>query len=163
MASVDDVIERGWGDPERMGVAGWSYGGMLTNHVITKTDRFKAAATGASATLYVANYGHDMYQRWWDQELGRPWEPEARALYEKISPFNRVDQVVTPTLILGGEKDWNVPIINSEQLYLALKKLGVETQLIVYPGEYHGSFAPSHAKDLLQRYIDWFGRYLGSQ
>ena len=163
MAAVDDVIKRGWGDPERMGVMGWSYGGILTNHVITKTDRFKAAATGASATLYVVNYGHDMYQRWWDQELGYPWEPEARERYEKISPFNKLDRVVTPTLILGGEKDWNVPIINSEQLYIALKKLGVETQLIVYPGEFHGGFSPSHTKDLYQRYLDWFGKYLGSK
>jgi dipeptidyl aminopeptidase/acylaminoacyl peptidase len=159
MASVDDVIERGWGDPERMIVTGWSYGGILTNHVITKTDRFRAAATGASATLYVVNYGHDMYQRWWDQELGYPWEPEARERYERISPFNKVDQVVTPTLILGGEKDWNVPIINSEQLYLALKKRGVETELVVYPGEYHGIDTPSYTRDLYERYLDWFDRH----
>jgi dipeptidyl aminopeptidase/acylaminoacyl peptidase len=163
MASVDAVIERGWADPDRLGVTGWSYGGILTNHVITKTDRFKAAATGASETLYVVNYGHDMYQRWWEQELGLPWEPEARERYEKISPFNRIDQVVTPTLILGGEKDWNVPIINSEQLYLALKRLGVETELVVYPGEFHGNFAPSHSKDLYQRYLDWFGGHLQTQ
>ena len=160
MASVDDVIERGWGDPDRMAVTGWSYGGMLTNHVITRTDRFKAAVTGASATLYVANYGHDMYQRWWDEELGRPWEPEARERYEEISPFNKLDQVVTPTLILGGEKDWNVPILNSEQLYIALKKLGVEAQLIVYPGQYHGIGKPSYIKDLSERYLDWFDRHL---
>ncbi len=160
MAAVDDAIERGWADPERLGVTGWSYGGMLTNHVITKTDRFKAAATGASATLYVVNYGHDMYQRWWEQELGLPWKPEARDLWEKLSPFNRVEQVVTPTLILGGEKDWNVPVINSEQLYLALRRLGVETELIVYPGEYHGIDTPSHTKDLYQRYLDWFGKHL---
>ncbi len=160
MAAVDHVIQRGWADPDRLGVLGWSYGGMLTNHVITKTDRFKAAATGASATLYAANYGHDQYIRWWEQELGFPWEPEARAMYERISPFNFVQNVTTPTLILGGEKDWNVPIINSEQLYLALKRLGVETQLIVYPGEFHGIDTPSHARDLYQRYLDWFAKYL---
>jgi dipeptidyl aminopeptidase/acylaminoacyl peptidase len=161
MAAVDYVIARGWADPERLAVSGWSYGGMLTNHVITKTDRFKAAATGASATLYVVNYGHDQYQRWWEQELGQPWKPEARQLYERLSPFNRVDRVVTPTLILGGEKDWNVPIINSEQLYLALLRLGVDTELVVYPGEYHGIDTPSYAKDLYQRYLDWFAKYLG--
>ena len=161
MAAVDDAMARGWADPERLGVTGWSYGGMLTNHVITKTDRFKAAATGASAALYVVNYGHDMYQRWWEQELGLPWEPEARAIYERMSPFNRVEQVVTPTLILGGEKDWNVPIINSEQLYLALRRLGVETELVVYPGESHGIDTPTHAQDLYQRYLDWFGKHLG--
>ena len=160
MAAVDDAIARGWADPERLAVTGWSYGGMLTNHVITKTDRFSAAATGASATLYVVNYAHDQYQRWWEQELGRPWEAEARALYEKLSPFNRLENVTTPTLILGGEEDWNVPIINSEQLYLALKRLGVETRLVVYPGEYHGIDTPSHAKDLKERYLDWFGEHL---
>jgi len=160
MAAVDHAIGLGWADPDRLGVLGWSYGGMLTNHVITKTDRFKAAATGASATLYAVNYGHDQYVRWWEQELGFPWEPEARAIYERMSPFNFVQNVTTPTLVLGGEKDWNVPIINSEQLYLALKRLGVETELVVYPGEFHGIDKPSHAQDLYQRYLDWFARHL---
>ena len=163
MAAVDDAIDRGWADPDRLGVGGWSYGGILTNHVITKTDRFKAAITGASEVLYVANYGHDMYQRWWEHELGLPWEPEARARYERISPFNKVDRVVTPTLIMGGEKDWNVPILNSEQLYMALKRLGVETELVVYPGEYHGISTPSYIKDLYQRYLKWFGGHLQTQ
>jgi dipeptidyl aminopeptidase/acylaminoacyl peptidase len=158
MAAVDYVIEQGYVDPQQLGVGGWSYGGMLTNHVITRTDRFKAAITGASATLYVANYGHDQYQRWWEYELGLPWEN--RELWEKLSPFNRVDRVVTPTLIVGGEKDWNVPIVNSEQLYIALKRLGRTTELVVYPGEYHGIDTPSHTKDLYQRYLDWYGKYV---
>ncbi|MFQ5968608.1 MAG: alpha/beta hydrolase family protein, partial [Acidimicrobiia bacterium] len=100
------------------------------------------------------------YQRWWTHELGLPWEPESRQLYERLSPFNEVENVVTPTLILGGEKDWNVPIINSEQLFLALKMLGVPTELVVYPDESHGIDTPSHAKDLYERYLAWFGRYL---
>jgi dipeptidyl aminopeptidase/acylaminoacyl peptidase len=161
MAAVDDAIARGWADPDRLGVTGWSYGGMLTDHVITKTDRFKAAATGASTSLYVVNYGHDMYQRWWEKELGFPWEQEAREIYERMSPYNHIDRVVTPTLVLGGEIDWNVPVINSEQLYLALKRLGVETRLVVYPGEYHGIDTPSHLQDLYERYINWFGQHLG--
>jgi dipeptidyl aminopeptidase/acylaminoacyl peptidase len=160
MAAVDDVIDRGWADPDRLGVTGWSYGGMLTNHVITKTRRFKAAATGASAALYVVNYGHDMYQRWWEMELGLPWKPEARELWDRLSPFNRIENVTTPTLILGGAIDWNVPIINSEQLYLALRRLGVETELVVYPDEYHHIDTPSRARDLYQRYLGWFGKYL---
>jgi dipeptidyl aminopeptidase/acylaminoacyl peptidase len=160
MASVDHVVERGWADPERLGVTGWSYGGMLTNHVITKTGRFKAAATGASAALYVVNFGHDQYQRWWVDELGLPWTPEGRELYERLSPLNRVEKVVTPTLILGGKEDWNVPIINSEQLFLALKMRGVPTELVVYPDEFHGIDTPTHAKDLYERYLAWFGRYL---
>ncbi len=160
MASVDHIVKQGWADPERLGVTGWSYGGMLTNHVITKTQRFKAAATGASATLYVTNFGHDHYQRWWVDELGLPWTPEGRQLYEKLSPFNRVERVVTPTLILGGKEDWNVPIINSEQLFLALELRGVPSELVVYPDESHGIDTPSHAKDLSGRYLAWFGRYL---
>jgi dipeptidyl aminopeptidase/acylaminoacyl peptidase len=160
MAAVDDAVARGWADPDRLAVMGWSYGGILTNHVITKTDRFKAAITGASEVLYVVNYGHDQYQRWWEQELGLPWQPEARAIYERMSPFNRVEAIVTPTLVMGGEADWNVPIINSEQLYLALKRLGVDTQLVVYPGEHHTLAMPSYKKDLYQRYLGWLGRYL---
>jgi dipeptidyl aminopeptidase/acylaminoacyl peptidase len=160
MAAVDDAVNRGWADDTRLGVMGWSYGGILTNHVITQTNRFKAASTGASEVLYVVNYGHDQYLRWWEQEFGFPWEPEARAALEAISPFNKVENITTPTLVLGGEEDWNVPIINSEQLYLALKRLGVETQLVVYPGEYHGIDTPSHIQDLYQRYLDWFGARL---
>lgn len=163
MAAVDYVIEQGYGDPQRLGVGGWSYGGMLTNHVITKTDRFKAAITGASATLYVVNYGHDHYQRWWEYELGLPWKKESRELWEKLSPFNKVEDVVTPTLIVGGEKDWNVPIINSEQLYQALKRLGRTTELVVYPGEHHGIETPSYLKDLYERYLAWYDRYVKAE
>jgi dipeptidyl aminopeptidase/acylaminoacyl peptidase len=160
MASMDHAVTQGWVDPERLGVTGWSYGGMLTNHVITKTDRFKAAATGASAALYVTNFAHDQYQRWWVFELGLPWKPEGRELYERLSPLNRAEKIVTPTLILGGKEDWNVPIINSEQLFLALKLQGVPTELVVYPDEFHGIDTPTHAKDLYGRYLGWFGRYL---
>ncbi|MGB6334931.1 MAG: S9 family peptidase [Thermoanaerobaculia bacterium] len=160
MAAVDYVIDQGYVDPERLGVGGWSYGGMLTDHVITKTDRFKAAYSGASAVLYVVNYGHDQYQRWWEYEVGLPWEPESREIYERMSPFNKVANVVTPTLILCGEQDWNVPVINSEQLYLALKRLGVPTELVVYPGEYHGISTPSYIKDRYERYLDWFSKYV---
>ena len=158
MASVDHVIENGWADPDRLGVGGWSYGGILTNHVITQTDRFKGAYTGASAALYVVNYGHDMYQRWWVQELGYPWRN--REAYEKMSPFNQVEKIVTPVLIVGGEKDWNVPIINSEQLYQALKHLGKTTELVVYPGEFHGFSTPSYNKDVFERFLAWFDTYV---
>jgi dipeptidyl aminopeptidase/acylaminoacyl peptidase len=158
MAAVDDAIARGYADPEHLGVGGWSYGGMLTNHVITRTDRFKGAYTGASAALYVVNYGHDEYQRWWEYELGLPWRN--RELWERLSPFNRVESVVTPTLILGGEHDWNVPIINSEQLYMALKRLGKTTELVVYPGEYHVFSTPSYNKDLYERTLAWFKKYV---
>ena len=161
MAAVDHAVDRGWADPQRLGVGGWSYGGILTNYVITKTDRFKAAITGASEVLYAANYGHDHYQLQWEKELGLPWEN--RELWERLSPFNYVEKIVTPTLIMGGEKDWNVPILNSEQLYQALKRLGRETLLVVYPGESHGIRRPSFLKDRSLRALGWYDKYLKGQ
>jgi dipeptidyl aminopeptidase/acylaminoacyl peptidase len=158
MTYVDYAVARGIADPQRLGVGSWSYGGILTNYCITKTDRFKAAISGASEVLYITNYGHDHYQRDWNIEIGLPWRN--RALWEKISPFNSVEKIVTPTLIMGGDQDWNVPIINSEQLYQALKVLGRTTELVVYPGEYHGFTKPTHLKDRYERYLAWYAKYL---
>lgn len=158
MAGVDAVIARGYADPERLGVGGWSYGGILTNYVITQTTRFKGAVSGASEALYRANYGHDHYQMWWEVELGLPWENAE--LWEKLSPFNKVDKITTPTLWMGGSLDWNVPILNSEQMYQAMKRLGRETQLVVYPGEFHGLKKPSFIKDRLERTVGWYDKYV---
>jgi dipeptidyl aminopeptidase/acylaminoacyl peptidase len=159
MAMVDYALEQGIADPDKLGVGGWSYGGISTNFIITQTTRFKAAITGASEVLYSANYGHDHYQKLWELELGLPWEN--RALYDKLSPFYKVTSIATPTLIMGGQIDWNVPIINSEQLYQALKRVGkVPTELVVYPNEYHGFTTPSHIKDRLERYLAWYAHYV---
>ncbi|RMH63778.1 MAG: S9 family peptidase [Bacteroidetes bacterium] len=158
MAGVDYAIEQGFADPDRLGVGGWSYGGILTNYVITRTDRFKAAITGASEVLYRSNYGHDHYQRQWEAELGLPWR-NAEA-WERISPFNAVENITTPTLIMGGALDWNVPILNSEQLYQALRRLGRTTRLVVYPGEHHGIRRPSFQKDRWERYLAWYDHYV---
>ena len=158
MAGVNYIIDQGYTDENRLGVGGWSYGGILTNYVITKSDRFKAAISGASEALYRANYGHDHYQLTWELELGLPWE-NAKA-WEKISPFNDVAKIITPTLWVGGSDDWNVPILNSEQMYQAMKRLGRETQLVVYPGEHHGLRRPSFIKDRYERYTTWFNKYL---
>lgn len=160
LAGVDHVITQGWGDPDRLGVGGWSYGGILTNYVITKTDRFKGAISGASEVLYIANYGHDHYQYVWERELGLPWEGNNRELWERLSPFNYLDRVTTPTLVMGGEKDWNVPILNSEQLYQVLRRRGVPTQLVVYPDQTHGISVPSYQKDRLLRYLAWYDRWV---
>ena len=155
MAAVDYTIAEGYSDPERLGVGGWSYGGILTNYVITKSARFEGAISGASEVNYVANYGHDHYQKDWEAELGLPWEN--REGWEKISPWNDVDKIVTPTLVMGGKEDWNVPIQNSEQLYQALKRRGIKTQLVVYPDQGHGISRPSFQRDRYQRYLDWYG------
>ena len=160
LAAMDYGIDQGWIDADRMAVYGWSYGGILTNHVITKTDRFDAAISGASATLYAANYGHDMYQRWWEEELGFPWLEENQEAWERMSPFYALDKVKTPTLVVGGEIDWNVPILNSEQLYIVLKRLGVPTRLVVYPDQYHGLSVPSYEKHLYEQYFEWLETYV---
>ncbi|NNE67441.1 MAG: S9 family peptidase [Pyrinomonadaceae bacterium] len=157
-AGVDFVIARGYADPNKLGVGGWSYGGILTNYVITQTTRYKGAVSGASEALYRANYGHDHYQLWWEIELGLPWE-NAEA-WERISPFNNVGKITTPTLWIGGAVDWNVPILNSEQMYQAMKRLGRETQLVVYPGEHHGIRRPTFQKDRFERFLGWFDKYV---
>ena len=87
-----------------------------------------------------------------------PWEN--RELWERLSPYNSVEKIVTPTLIMGGAVDWNVPIINSEQLYIALKRLGRTTQLVVYPNEHHGLRKPSNQRDRYERNLAWFGKYV---
>ena len=156
MAAVDYAVEEGYADADRLGVGGWSYGGILTNYVITKTDRFAGAISGASEVNYIANYGHDHYQYFWEQELGLPWENKEG--WERISPWEDIEKITTPTLIMGGKEDWNVPILNSEQLYQALKRRGIDTQLIVYPDESHGIQRPSFRKDRWERYLDWYER-----
>jgi dipeptidyl aminopeptidase/acylaminoacyl peptidase len=158
LSATDHVVGLGYADPDRLGVGGWSYGGTLTNDVITRSDRFAGAISGAGNALWIANYGHDRYQKWYQMELGRPWEN--RDVWERVSPFNRVQNITTPTLFIGGEKDWNVPIINSEQMYQAMKTLGRETSLVVYPAAHHGIRRPVYKKDLLERFIAWFDEYV---
>jgi dipeptidyl aminopeptidase/acylaminoacyl peptidase len=158
MAAVDTAIAMGVADPERLGVGGWSYGGILTDHVLTKTTRFKAAISGASEFNYLANYGTDHYQRQWEAELGLPWQNTQ--LWIKLSPFYRLDKITTPTLVMGGDADVNVPILGGEQLYQGLKRLGRETELVVYPGETHSIRRPSFQQDRFERYVAWYSKYL---
>jgi len=158
MAMVDYALAQGIADPEKLGVGGWSYGGISTNFIISQTTRFKAAISGAGEFLYVTNWGHDLYSRDWEYELGLPWEN--RALWEKLSPFSRVTKITTPTLIMGGDVDGNVPVINGEQMYQSLRRLGVPTLLVVYPGEFHEFTRPSFIKDRYERYLDWYGHYV---
>jgi dipeptidyl aminopeptidase/acylaminoacyl peptidase len=158
MAAVDYVLASGMADPAKLGVGGHSYGAISTDFIITQTHRFKAAIANAGEFLYIMNYGTDLYSRQWEYELGLPWEN--RALWEKLSPFNRVKEITTPTLVIGGDVDWNVPIINSEMMYQSLKRLGVPTMLVVYTGEYHDFVRPSFIKDYYERYLFWYGHYV---
>lgn len=159
LAAVDHMVATGVADRDRLGIGGWSYGGILTNYTIATDTRFKAATSGAGSSLQLTMYGTDQYIYQYETELGAPWKNPG--LWEKVSyPFFHADRIKTPTLFLGGERDSNVPITGSEQMYQALKSLGVDTQLIVYPNQFHGITLPSFQRDRLQRYLAWYDRYL---
>jgi dipeptidyl aminopeptidase/acylaminoacyl peptidase len=159
IGAVDKAIAMGVADPERLGLGGWSYGGILTDYAIATDQRFKAAASGASSALQLSMYGSDQYITQYELELGQPWK--TKDLWLKISyPFFEADKIRTPTLFLCGEKDFNVPVIGVEQMYQALKSLGVDTQLVIYPGQFHGISMPSYARDRLERYLSWFDKHL---
>jgi dipeptidyl aminopeptidase/acylaminoacyl peptidase len=159
LAAVDDAVARGLADPDRLVVGGWSYGGMMTNYVIASTTRFRAATSGAGSSNALAEYGTDQYVREYEQELGTPWKSTDN--YLKVSfPFFHADRIQTPTLFLCGDADFNMPLLNSEQMYQALKSLGVPTELVIYPGQHHGIRKPSYQRDRLERYVAWYDRYL---
>lgn len=161
LAGVDHAIQSGVADPSRLGVGGWSYGGILTDYLIASDTRFKAATSGAGTAFTVSYYGVDHYIIQYDNEIGPPWNPKSWETYVKLSyPFLKADRIKTPTLFLCGEKDFNVPVSGSEQMYQALRSLGVETQLIIYPNEFHGIRRPSFQRDRYERYLGWYNKYL---
>jgi dipeptidyl aminopeptidase/acylaminoacyl peptidase len=159
LAGVDYLVARGIADKERLGVGGWSYGGILTDYTIASDRRFKAAISGAGSGNQLSTYGSDEYVLQYNHELGPPWS--STALWLKVSyPFFHADRIHTPTLFLGGQKDFNVPITGGEQMYQALRTLGVPAQLVVYPGQHHVFTRPSFVKDLAERMSAWLDRYL---
>jgi len=161
LAGVDHVIKMGVADPDRLGVGGWSYGGILTDYLIASDTRFKGATSGAGTAFTVAFYGTDQYIIQYDYEIGPPWNPKAWETYVKISyPFLHADKIQTPTLFLGGERDFNVPVQGSQQMYQALRSLGIDTQLIIYPNENHGIQRPSYQRDRWERYLAWYDKYV---
>lgn len=159
LAGVDHVISMGVADPDRLGIGGWSYGGILTDYTIASDTRFKAAISGAGSANQIAMYGVDQYTLQYDNEIGPPWKnPEA---WIRISyPFYKADRIRTPTLFMGGDKDFNVPIVGGEQMYQALRSIGVPTELVVYPGQNHGFTRPSFIRDRYERYLAWYDKYL---
>jgi dipeptidyl aminopeptidase/acylaminoacyl peptidase len=162
LAGVDYAIQKGIADPDRLGIGGWSYGGILTDYTIATDSRFKAAISGAGSANQISMYGSDQYILQYNNELAPPWR--SADLWMKLSyPFFHADRIHTPTLFMGGQKDFNVPIIGSEQMYQALRTLGVPTQLVVYPGQYHLFSRPSYIHDRLERYAAWYDKYLKTQ
>jgi dipeptidyl aminopeptidase/acylaminoacyl peptidase len=159
LGAVDEAVKQGIADPNRLGIGGWSYGGISTDYTIASDTRFKAAISGAGSAMQFSMYGVDQYIVQYDLEIGQPWK--AKEAWMKVSyPFFNADKIKTPTMFLGGEKDFNVPIAGGEQMYQALKSMGVEAQLIIYPGQFHGLTIPSYERDRLQRYLDWYDKHL---
>jgi dipeptidyl aminopeptidase/acylaminoacyl peptidase len=162
LGAVDTAVAMKVADPDRLGIGGWSYGGILTDYTIATTTRFKAATSGAGSALQLSMYGSDQYIRQYELEIGVPWKALDRWI--KISyPFFKADRIKTPTLFLCGEKDFNVPIVGSEQMYQALKSQGISTELVVYPGQFHGIRVPSYIRDRYERYLAWYAKYLKSR
>jgi dipeptidyl aminopeptidase/acylaminoacyl peptidase len=159
LACVDEAVKQGIADPDRLGIGGWSYGGILTDYTIATTTRFKAAISGAGNANPLGFYGVDQYILQYDNELGPPWKNSE--LYLKLSyPLLHADRIKTPTLFMGGDQDFNVPVAGGEQMYQALRSLNVPTELIVYPGQFHGFTRPSFIRDRYQRNLDWYAKYL---
>jgi dipeptidyl aminopeptidase/acylaminoacyl peptidase len=159
LGAVDELVKRGIADPGRLGIGGWSYGGILTDYTIATDTRFKAACSGAGSALQTTMYGIDQYVLQYDNELGPPWKNPKKWISLSY-PFFHADKIKTPVLFMSGLKDFNVPTAGSEQMYQALKSQGIQTELILYPNQYHGISTPSYQADRLRRYLDWYAKYL---
>ena len=161
IAAADFISEKPYVDPDRLGIGGWSYGSMLTNYVIASDSRFKAATSGAGISNILSGFGDDHYIREYIDELGTPWDN--LDIWMRISyPFFEADTIITPTLFLVGEKDFNVPLIGSEQMYQALRHNNIDTKLLIYPGEHHGLSKPSNRIHRMDSYLNWYAKYLNN-
>jgi dipeptidyl aminopeptidase/acylaminoacyl peptidase len=161
-AGISHVIDAGIADPQRVGVEGWSYGGILTDYMIASDPRIKAAISGAGVANVLATFGVDMYAREYVYELGTPWDNFDT--WKKLAyPFLHPERISAATLFECAGADDNVPCAGAQQMYLALKFRGVPTHLIVYPGENHGLRVPSYLVHRMRSDIEWFDRWLGRQ
>jgi dipeptidyl aminopeptidase/acylaminoacyl peptidase len=160
VAGVDDLVTKGFADPARLGIGGWSYGGYMAEWAVTQTDRFKAAVSGAGMADLISEFGTEngpAYDEWF---FGTPYEHPERFL--NSSPFLNMKNAKTPTLILQGEADPIDPIGQSQELYRGLKRYGVDTELVLYPREPHGFQEAKHRLDVLNRMLAWFDAHLKS-
>ena len=164
MAGVDYAIAHEPVDPKRLAVTGYSYGGFLTDWVITQTPRFIAAVSGAGISNWMSDYGTSDIPRTKESEFyGTEWNPEASERMRGLSPITYASNVKTPTLFVHGEADMRVPIEQAEQMYRALRKQNIPAKMIRYPGNYHGGWPPW---DMVHRYYNealWFDQYLSAR
>ena len=159
VGAADYLIKQGVVDENRMGIAGWSYGGISTNYTIATDQRFKAAVSGAGSSLQLTMYGTDQYITQYETELGVPWK-HLDAWLKVSYPFLHADRIKTPTLFMASQNDFNVPVAGAEQMYQALRSMGVPTELVIYPNQNHGVAVPSYIVDRYERHIEWFDKYL---
>ena len=158
MAGVDDLIQRGIADPNRIGIGGWSYGGYMAEWAITQTDRFKFAISGAGMADLATEFGTESHSAGDEWYYGVPYENLAG--FQKSSPITFIRNAKTPTLILQGEADTTDPISQSQMLYRGLKRYNVPAEFVVYPREPHGLREPKHVADRYRRSLEWADKYL---
>ena len=161
LAGVDALVKDGYADPDKLAIGGYSYGGYMTNWLITETTRFKAAVTGAGAVEHAANWGNDDVS--WDDAWylhGKPWEsPE---LYQSEAALFRMNRVRTPTHIVQGSSDVRVSYLEGVTLERALQQLGVDHSFLVFPGEGHSlARNPWHGYIKLREELKWLDKYVG--
>ncbi len=159
MSGVDYLVSEGWTREDQLFCTGFSQGGIMTNWAVGHTDRFRAAVSEHGMWDYLSAFGTDDCHLWWQDDLGVPWQNAET--YYRISPMSGLMNIRTPLLITAGEHDWRCPLNQAEELYVALKKRGVPTELVIYPGEHHAITRPSRAIDRLERIDRWLARYGG--
>ena len=162
LVGVDAALQRfPWLDGKRLGIEGGSYGGQLTNWIITQTDRFKAAVPSAGISNLVSFHYMAYYHDYLPVEFGSfPHENGLIDLLWERSPIRYAGRVKTPTLFIHGENDNDVPIAEAEQFFVALKEAGVETVMARYPREGHGLRETAHVADSIRRSLAWYDKHL---
>ncbi|MDR3717295.1 MAG: S9 family peptidase [Bryobacteraceae bacterium] len=159
LAGVDEAIRVAPVDAQRIGLTGWSYGGFMTMFAVTQTSRFRAAVAGAGIANWQSYYGENSIDTWMIPYFGASVYDDP-AVYAKMSAIEFIKQVKTPTLVVVGEGDGECPAPQSYEFWRALKRLGVKTEMVVYPDEGHVFHSPAHQKDVLLRMIGWFNENL---
>jgi dipeptidyl aminopeptidase/acylaminoacyl peptidase len=157
ISAADHLVAANVSDPDRLFCTGFSYGGITTAHVVTRTDEFAAAAPEHGIYDFYSNFGTDDNHNWHQWEFGMPWDNEAS--YHEASSITRVDQIDTPLLVTAGEQDWRCPPTQAEQLYVSVRKQGLDAKLVIYTNEHHNIGDPQRATKRIEEITEWFQKH----